>query len=179
MRRIVTVMLLMLAIGYANPRAAAAGPESMANGCLTGLYNYRFFREHLAREISRCQRNGTPLSLLMIDIDDFKLHNDRFGHDESNSALTHTGRLLTESLRREDVAVRFGGEEFAVMLPAIPKTGAAVVAEKTRQGIQLGLATEADQPGNLTVSIGIATFPADAVNTGELIEAHFRAPVAA
>ena len=136
---------------------------------LTGLYNYRFFREHLAREVSRCQRNGTPLSLLMLDIDDFKRHNDRFGHDESNAALTRTGHLLTESLRQEDVAIRFGGEEFAVMLPATPKTGAAVVAEKTRQGVETGLATDADQPGNLTVSIGIATFPADAVNTAELV----------
>ncbi len=142
---------------------------------LTGLYNYRFFREHLGREASRSRRHGAPLSLLMLDIDDFKRHNDRFGHDESNAALSRMVHLLTESLREEDVATRYGGEEFTVTLPATSKTGAAVVAERARQSIESGLACDADQPGGLTVSIGVATFPADAIETAELIRRADRA----
>ena len=93
--------------------------------------------------------------------------------------MTRVAELLTQSLREEETATRYGGEEFAVILPATRKIGAAVVAERARQGIESGLATSADKPGNLTVSIGVATFPADAVNTAELIRRADRALYAA
>ncbi|MBI4168632.1 MAG: GGDEF domain-containing protein, partial [Acidobacteria bacterium] len=138
---------------------------------LTGLDNFRSFREHLAREIRRGARAKTPLSLVMIDIDNFKHYNDRFGHDAGNRVLAAIAGLLRQSLRQADVPARYGGEEFALILPATQKTAACEVAERTREQIerhpfprgQGGAAV------SLTVSMGIATYPADAQDPDELV----------
>jgi diguanylate cyclase (GGDEF)-like protein len=138
---------------------------------LTGLDNFRSFREHLAREIRRGARAKTPLSLVMIDIDNFKHYNDRFGHDAGNRVLAAIAGLLRQSLRQADVPARYGGEEFALILPATQKTAACEVAERTREQIerhpfprgQGGAAV------SLTVSMGIATCPADAQDPDELV----------
>ena len=138
---------------------------------LTDLYNYRYFREYLSREIRRSERYNPPLSLVMVDIDDFKSYNDRNGHEVGNRALATIAGLLTESLRKIDVPVRYGGEEFALILPSTSKTGAHQVAERTRTRIERHVFYNEDmQPGGaLTVSMGVATFPADAKEAGELI----------
>ena len=86
---------------------------------LTGLANHRVFYERLGQELARAQRYGTPVSLLMIDIDDFKELNDTYGHPAGDEALRRLGRLLSEHLRRDvDLPARYGGEEFAVVLPS-------------------------------------------------------------
>lgn len=138
---------------------------------LTGLWNYRYFREYLSREIDRGRRYSPLLSLLMIDIDDFKRYNDHNGHEAGNRALAVLARLLTGSLRSVDVAARYGGEEFALVLPSTAKTGAQLVAERTREWVeQHSFAGEGGQKGDrLTVSIGVATYPADAADAGGLI----------
>jgi diguanylate cyclase (GGDEF)-like protein len=144
---------------------------------LTGLHNYRLFREYLAQEILRSERHNTPLSLVMVDIDNFKAYNDRNGHEVGNEALAIIAGLLKQSLRQGDVAARYGGEEFVLILPMTSKTNALTVAERARELIeQHGFRKEKSQPGGtLTVSIGIATFPADAREVRELVRQADRA----
>ncbi len=138
---------------------------------LTGLSNFRFFREHLVREIQRGERDNSPLSLVMVDIDNFKAYNDRNGHEVGNQALVSIARLLSEPLRKIDVTARYGGEEFVLVLPSTSKTGAGQVAERARDRIEKHPFPGAEtQPGGrLTVSLGVATCPADARDAGSLI----------
>lgn len=138
---------------------------------LTGLYNYRFFSEFLRCEVIRGARTHAPLSLVMIDVDDFKPYNDHGGHETGNVALREIAQLLTRTLHPSDMAARYGGEEFALILPSTPKQGAAVVAERIRARIEEhGFPDQDMQPeGTLTVSMGVATSPGDAGETGELI----------
>ena len=133
---------------------------------LTGLYNYRFYREFLPREIWRADQYNNPLSLVVADVDDFKIFNDHHGHDEGNAALSRIAVLLEESLRKVDIAVRYGGEEFVLILPATPKIGAEVVADRAREAIE---SEEMHRGEKLTVSMGVATYPADATNEGDLL----------
>lgn len=139
---------------------------------LTGLANFRSFREHLAREMHRSTRVHSPLSLVMVDIDDFKQFNDRFGHEAGNRALSTMAGLVRESLRQADVPARYGGEEFALILPFTPKAAAYQVAERTREGIERhAFARGRPSPaGGLTVSMGIATHPADAQDPYQLVQ---------
>ena len=139
---------------------------------LTGLHNYRFFKEYLTREIGKSERSSSPLSLVMIDIDDFKIYNDLNGHEAGNEVLATVARLLTGSLRKVDVAVRYGGEEFALILPATPKSGAQLVAERARESIERhSFPHGITQPlSKVTLSMGIATCPVDAREPGELVQ---------
>jgi diguanylate cyclase (GGDEF)-like protein len=138
---------------------------------LTGLCNYRLFREHLAREVERSLRHASPLTLAMVDIDDFKHYNDRNGHEAGNEALRTIADVLVRALRGSDIAARYGGEEFALILPSTTKAGAEIVAERARRLLEEHrFAHEGGQPGGcLTVSLGIATCPADATDAGGLI----------
>jgi diguanylate cyclase (GGDEF)-like protein len=139
---------------------------------LTGLYNYRFFREFLGREITRAGRSNAPLSLVIADVDHFKKYNDQNGHEAGNAVLVEIARLLRESTRGSDIAVRYGGEEFALILPYTPKQGAQLAAEHTRNAIaKHRFAHQETQPGgNLTISMGVATFPADGASPEELVK---------
>ncbi|MEE9293327.1 MAG: GGDEF domain-containing protein, partial [Acidobacteriota bacterium] len=103
---------------------------------LTGLYNFRYFREYLVREIQRGERHMPPLSLVMVDIDNFKQYNDRNGHEAGNEALATIAGLLKEAIRKTDVSARYGGEEFVLVLPSTPKTDAHQVAERARENIE-------------------------------------------
>ncbi|HEU4401926.1 MAG TPA: diguanylate cyclase [Candidatus Polarisedimenticolia bacterium] len=138
---------------------------------LTGLCNFRYFREYLAREILSGERYNRPLSLVMVDIDDFKTYNDHNGHEAGNRSLATIGSLLADSLRKIDIAARYGGEEFALILPSTSKTGAHEVAERARRKIEKHrFPNEQSQPGgSLTISLGVATYPADARNATDLV----------
>jgi diguanylate cyclase (GGDEF)-like protein len=138
---------------------------------LTGLCNFRLFREHLAHEIELAQRYGAPLSLVMVDIDDFKNYNDLNGHEAGNEVLGTVARLLSESLRRSDIPARYGGEEFVLVLPETTKANAELVAQRARRAIeQHPFPNRERQPGRaLTVSMGVATYPADGSDPRELV----------
>ena len=106
---------------------------------LTGLYNHREFHERLRAEVARSWRYNTPVSLLMVDIDDFKQFNDTYGHVVGDDVLRAVGRLLASGLRRDvDVAARYGGEEFAVILPNTPADAAHAVGERMRATLSGG-----------------------------------------
>jgi diguanylate cyclase (GGDEF)-like protein len=144
---------------------------------LTGLCNFRLFQEHLSREINRCARYSSPLSLVMIDVDDFKEYNDRNGHLAGNEALSTVAKLLTDTLRKVDIAARYGGEEFALVLPSTEKTGAYQVAERARALIAGHHFSDGRSPSDrrLTVSMGVATCPADATRAEDLLRSADRA----
>jgi two-component system cell cycle response regulator len=128
---------------------------------LTGLNNYRFMLQRLDDEIERARRFGRNLSLLMLDADDFKLFNDTHGHVAGDAALSELARVMQDAVRDIDVVCRYGGEEFAILLPETDADGAFVAAEKVREAIASFAFPDADGVKNqrITVSIGFSTFP--------------------
>ncbi|GAB4256542.1 MAG: diguanylate cyclase [Deferrisomatales bacterium] len=144
---------------------------------LTGLLNRRYFQERLAEEVDRATRHGHPMSLIMIDIDHFKAYNDTNGHPAGDKALVLVGRALRSSIRTIDVVSRFGGEEFAVILPETRKQEAMEIGERIRVEIErLYFPGEEALPGGrLTISLGVAGFPEDARDLKTLIQQADRA----
>ena len=162
--------------------------QALTDG-LTGLYNHRYFYERLEQEVARARRYGTPVSLLMIDLDDFKAFNDRRGHPAGDAVLRAIAEVLRSELRHNlDIAARYGGEEFAVILPNTPMhpvgdqmemdlsgrsdgdadppapghhDGAESVAERIRLRVAATEFPSRDErrPSRLTVSVGVAVFP--------------------
>jgi len=123
---------------------------------LTGLYNHREFYQALRRELERARRYHHTLSLLMIDVDDFKQFNDRFGHPAGDFALRNIAVLLRKCARTTDIIARYGGEEFAVILPESTPGGALMVAERIKSEVaEHNFIQSAEIPVHLTVSIGI------------------------
>jgi two-component system cell cycle response regulator len=138
---------------------------------LTDLYNYRFFQRLLRVEMSRAQRFQRALSLIMLDVDDFKMYNDMYGHQAGDQALRQLARLLRRSSRSYDLVARYGGDEFAVILPETTKQTAAEVAERMRTCVEQTRIEEAPHGWgwHITASLGIASFPEDAAETADLI----------
>jgi two-component system cell cycle response regulator len=138
---------------------------------LTGLFNYRAFKRQLHLEISRSKRFGLPVSLLMMDIDHFKVYNDHFGHPNGDRVLKLFARLLYENVRDVDCLSRYGGEEFVLILPGTEKKSARIVAEKLRKLVeQFSFPLEKNLPkGRVTMSVGVASFPQDTQDEEELI----------
>jgi len=133
---------------------------------LTGLYNHRHFHERLEQEIARGSRFGTRFSLIMLDIDLFKAYNDIYGHQAGDRILRRIAGHIKSSIRNLDMAFRYGGEEFAVILPETWFDDAYKVAERIRQTIESKMSARA-MP--VTVSLGVASWPADGVMAEEII----------
>jgi len=134
--------------------------HAAATDGLTGLANRRFFDEYLAREWRRAGRSGDPLSLLMIDVDHFKLFNDQYGHPRGDACLLKVAEVLTGACRRPaDFVARYGGEEFAILLPQTPRAGAQSVAARILNVMQAAGIAHVCSPtaAHVTVSIGIAS----------------------
>src|SRR3972149_3636540 len=144
---------------------------------LTGLYNYRYFRSALEKEVQSSHRFSRPLSLIMADVDHFKNYNDRNGHAQGDMALKKVAEVLSKTVREVDLGARYGGEEFVVILPETTLEVALNVAERIRRKFEEEeFAYEELQPGGkLTLSLGVATLPADANEAQELVEAADRA----
>jgi diguanylate cyclase (GGDEF)-like protein len=138
---------------------------------LTGLFNRRHFEGRLFEELQRSNRHNLSFSLVMIDIDDFKLFNDTEGHLAGDEVLKQIGNIAKDSLRVIDVIARFGGEEFAIIMPQTEKDEAFLVAERVRKSVreQLPRTWKIFPKDNITISLGIATFPYDGKDRKELI----------
>ena len=134
---------------------------------LTGLLNRRYIEERLVEEINRSDRSGEPVTLLMLDVDEFKSYNDRYGHPAGDEALEMIGQILRENLRGADVAARYGGEEFSVLLPETNLEEAQTIAERIRRHVE-----DTKFPKRkVTVSIGIATLGGTLDDKERLIKA--------
>jgi len=140
---------------------------------LTGMLNRRAFEERIVEEITRAERYGGGLALLMIDIDHFKSVNDEFGHLLGDEVLKHASTIFSHQLRKVDFVCRFGGEEFAIILPSTTLESAAAVAEKLRRAFFTHAFSGISRP--ITVSIGVAAFPGNGVNRDTLVQAADRA----
>ena len=160
------------AIAIANARMHRLITKQASTDGLTGLNNHRDFHEQLRREIERTERFTLPLALIILDLDDFKLINDRFGHLTGDAVLRDVASTLKEGIREIDTAARYGGEEFAIILPGTTAEGAARLAERLRVAIAERPATNPDDHRvSVTASFGIAAMPADGTTQVELVAA--------
>jgi diguanylate cyclase (GGDEF)-like protein len=147
------------AIALENAGLFAELQRTAITDSLTGVYNTRFFHEVLGRETARADRYNTPLSLLMIDIDTFKMVNDTFGHVVGNKVLSQIAKSLEHTVRNTDFVFRCGGDEFGVVLPGTDLDGAMHVAEKILQKVESSeILTSLGYSGKVTVSIGVSDY---------------------
>jgi len=145
--------------------------EKMAiTDSLTGLYVRRYFSERLEEELGRSARHGLKFSFLMLDVDDFKKCNDTYGHLVGDVVLKGVARIIKESIREIDLVCRYGGEEFAVLLPETSSDAATFVAERIRRKVDEEVFKAYDERVKVTLSIGLAEYPESASNSASLID---------
>lgn len=154
-----------------NRRLQDALREQATRDPLTGLVNRRYLDETLDRELSRAMREGYPLAVMMIDIDFFKRLNDTYGHLAGDEVLRSLATLLSHGARAEDIICRFGGEEFAIVLPKMPIFIAHERAEAWRSSFENTPITFGEFELRSTLSAGIAMFPGNGRNRDQLIDA--------
>ena len=160
-------------VGREQRRARDAAIRLSTIDALTGLYNRTFFFSALEREIARGDRSGRAFCLVMLDLDDLKSVNDRFGHLAGDQVLRGVSDIVKGGVRKIDVAARYGGDEFVALLPETDPTGGWVLAEKIRQTV-----AEQGMPGidpSPTVSVGVVSYPADGRSADALLVSADRA----
>jgi diguanylate cyclase (GGDEF)-like protein len=138
---------------------------------LTGLFNHRYFYEQLSHEVERSVRYNQPLTLLLMDMDNFKYINDTYGHMAGDKFLGMVGQAISRQIRSSDIGARYGGDEFVVLLPNTGPEEARTTAEKLELAVRSTAAlTAMDDSMKLGISIGIATCPDDSRSPGELLQ---------
>ncbi len=155
-----------------SARAYEATQELSVRDALTEAFNHRYFQEALSKELTRHERTGHPLTLGMLDIDDFKKINDLFGHPVGDVVLKGLVDEMTRSVREMDTVARYGGEEFALIFPETASEQALLVSDRLRRRVAASLFSVPGLPHPLgiTVSIGLASFPDDALTKKTLVE---------
>src|SRR6185503_541725 len=158
-------------------RKAEAYQRMSLTDALTGLPNRRYLEERLFEEVERSKRHGTPLSFAIIDIDHFKSYNDIYGHTNADRVLIKTANLLRASVRAIDMATRFAGDEFCVVLPETGLFDAAQIAERLRSEVsQAEYRSEQDElMGRVSISIGVSSFSPSRQSSHAIIESADRA----
>jgi diguanylate cyclase (GGDEF)-like protein len=161
-----------IALAIANAQLYTRTRELSVRDELTGINNRRYFQQMLQMEWKRAVRFHRTISLIMLDVDHFKMYNDTFGHLQGDKVLKGIGSLLKNNLREVDTVARFGGEEFIMLLPDTDKVGAIVVAEKVRLLVEQRdfLADDRSKTRMVTVSVGLSTYPDDVGDMDDLID---------
>jgi diguanylate cyclase (GGDEF)-like protein len=158
-----------IALALANLRLQETLRGQAIRDPLTDLFNRRYMEESLAREIRRARRNGTPLGIIMLDIDHFKRFNDTYGHEAGDVLLRAMASFIKAHVRGEDIACRYGGEEFTLILPGASLQVSKQRAEFIREGVKdLSVSHEGQPLGPVTLSLGVAIFP-DHGETGDAV----------
>ena len=170
-RKHITFLLDQASLALDNAARYSFAKDLLYIDELTGLYNYRFLDVVLERELKRSERYGSSLSVLFLDIDLFKMVNDLFGHLIGSRVLREVGMLLRRSVRDVDAVMRYGGDEYTIVLVETGLEGAALVAERIRQTIESHTFARGDGLAiKLTVSLGYACSPDDAASKNQLLE---------
>ncbi|HEX2378379.1 MAG TPA: sensor domain-containing diguanylate cyclase [Gaiellales bacterium] len=165
-----SALAVQAGVAIENARLHRVVERQAVTDALTGLANRRQFYEVLGREYERAQRFGTPLSLILLDIDDFKQINDTRGHLAGDAVLHGVAATLAELIREIDMAARYGGEEFAILLPQTAQDGAAQLAERLRREIAARpIRFGPDEIDGITASFGVAAGPEDSMTQIDLI----------
>ena len=138
---------------------------------LTGLYNHRYFQEQMKMQVEQAKRYNSPFSLIIIDIDHFKRFNDTFGHQSGDAVLRQVAMTLKKNVRATDIVCRYGGEEMSIILPNIGKDEAFSTAQKICKRVaENSYKLSGDRESNVTISLGVATYPFDGVDASSMIE---------
>jgi len=146
--------------------------EQALTDSLTGVYNRNHFESCFEREVEKARTAKQRLSLILLDLDHFKQINDKYGHQEGDRALSETGAILIKCLRASDLAFRYGGEEFVLIMPGMDKARARALAARILDEIRNGLTRSQNggHPSAITATLGVATFPDEATTATELID---------
>lgn len=170
--RLLTIFASFATMSIENARLHERTSHLACTDGLTGLYNHRQFQQALREQLARANRYEKPLSLLMFDIDNFKAFNDTFGHPAGDRALVTVAGILRNAFREGDLLFRYGGEEFAALLPETTLEEAFLVADRARSAVaETAPRLLNEMPTNLTVSVGVATCPRDGINPDVLLKA--------
>ena len=167
--RLLSVLADLAAVAVENAQLYHRTEELAITDGLTQLYVHRHFLERLEQELRRAVRSHSFLSLLMIDIDHFKNYNDKYGHSTGDIVLKKVSGILKEKAGNGSIVARYGGEEFSIVLPRTDKKPACEVAESIRKTIAKESITVRREKTNITISVGVATFPADAAAREDII----------
>jgi diguanylate cyclase (GGDEF)-like protein len=137
---------------------------------LTSLPNHRTFQARCSEMLARAERHGKPVSIILTDIDKFKSVNDTYGHPVGDAVLRRVARVLADQVRKVDLVARYGGEEFAMVLEETDGEGARLLCERVRQEIAAQVMSSDQGPFRVTLSLGVASYPADGSEKQLLIE---------
>ncbi|HAU1734405.1 sensor domain-containing diguanylate cyclase [Legionella pneumophila] len=171
-RLLITAFAELTALALANVRLGESLRYQSIRDPLTGLYNRRYLEDFLFKQLHQAERTKASFAILMLDLDHFKKINDTFGHEAGDFVLKEIGQILNNDIRLGDVATRYGGEEFVLLLFDVDANAAKTRADNLRSAIsKLQVKYGAQYVGQVTASIGISIYPDDAKSPDELIEA--------
>ncbi len=174
--RLLRLIASRIALAVENARLYGEKELLAVTDDLTGIYNYRFFRDSLAGFVAAASREGGRASLLMLDVDDFKMHNDVFGHLSGDWVLRELAGLLRSNVGDRGLVTRYGGDEFMIIIPDCGREEATEIGERLRRLVEeYSALDDGPKESRFTVSVGVAVFPDDASGGEELVDCADRA----
>jgi diguanylate cyclase (GGDEF)-like protein len=167
-KRLATTVTEQFGLALANLKLRELLRTQSIRDQLTGLFNRRYMEESLVRELHRAQRQGSSLGIVMADLDHFKRINDTYGHDDGDVILRNVGALFQKSIRQDDIACRYGGEEFIIIMPNASRAIVLQRAEQIRERVKRHVSVKQEP---VTISLGVALFPDDGQSSETLLNA--------